>query len=48
MGSIIGIHQKIDLNIFNFPKIKSFKNISTNAYSTREKMVALNPLMRLA
>jgi hypothetical protein len=47
MGSIIGIHQKINLNFLNSQKSNPLK-ISTNAYSAKEKMVALNPLMKHA
>jgi hypothetical protein len=45
MGNIISIHQKIDLNFLIAQKSSPLKN-STNANSTREKMVALNPLTK--
>jgi hypothetical protein len=47
MGNIIGLHKKTDLNFFYWLKKNPLK-ISTTAYSTKKRIVALNPLMRLA
>ncbi len=47
MGSIITYSKKLTWIFLSAQKSNPLK-ISTNAYSTREKMVALNPLMRFA
>jgi hypothetical protein len=47
MGNIIGIQQKTDLNFLPTQKSNPLK-ISTNAYSIKKKLVAINPLMRFA